>query len=323
MGAMARKDPRYFAVLGVGLAQVEVGDRIWPIPDGEVRRIGWELREGGSVSISGPPGTSDEDRRLDAGRPLVTVHLDDSEAAARATAVADAIAGMMASPQSPVPVETSVVPLSADDAAAGVADVGRLRSHLGLFEAATLSNLTAGRGILPPIFDRLDVVLRDGDGELHGLLPALVFWRLAVDEYAFAPDDVQEALDRPEERPVTRVDQARAEQSIQNSYKAFEALIGGQAPKDERKFKFLLSELGIDPSASIRLPDGSPDALIERLSRIWDLRSKRAAHGGPTGVAERAVSWSEVIECHWTIWHCIYTRTEHLLSQHPRPAQPG
>jgi hypothetical protein len=299
----------------VGLARAEVGGRVWSIPDGTVRWIGWELSDRGGVSISGPPGSSDEDCRVDGGRPLVTVHLDEAEAAVHASAVADAIAGMMASPQSPLPVETSVVPLTADDAAAGVADVVRLRSELGLFEAAALTNLTAQPNMLPPIFDRLDVVLSDGDREIRGLVPALVFWRLAVDEYAFAPDDVREALDHPDQRPVTRVDQARAEQSIQNTYKAFEALIGGQAPKDKRKFKLLLSELGIDPSVSIRLPDGCADTLIERLARIWELRSKRAAHGGPTGVAERAVTWSEVIECLWTVWHCIHTRTEYLLRQ--------
>lgn len=174
--------------------------------------------------------------------------------------------------------------------------------------------MAAQPGTLPPIFDRLDVVLRDGDGEVAGLLPALVFWRLAVDEHALAPDDVRWTLDHPDERPVTRIDQARAEQSIQNTYKAFEALIGGQAPKDHARFARRLTDLGLDPTASIRLPDdGSPDTLLERLVRLWDLRSKRAAHGGATGVANRSVSWHEVIECHWSIWHCIYHRTEHLL----------
>lgn len=304
-------------MLGVGFAKVEAGDRAWPIPDGEVAWIGWPTEDGGGASVAGPSGTPEGDLRVDGGRPRVTVRVDEPEASARASAVADAIAGMLASPQSPIPVETSVVPISDADAAANLVDLERLRADRDLFPdpfaATVLTDMSAQPGILPPVLDRLDVVLRDGDAEVTGLLPALVFWRLAVDEYALAPDDVRWTLDHPGERPVTRIDQARAEQSIQNAYKAFEALIGGQPPKNRSKFARRLTDLGIDPSASIRLPDEAPDTLIERLVRLWDLRSKRAAHGGPTGVADRSVTWHEVVECHWTIWHCIDERTEHLL----------
>lgn len=317
---MVHTAAKSFAVLGVGFAKVEAGERTWPIPDGEVAWMGWPTEDRGGVSIAGPPDTPEADLRLDGGRPRVTVRLDEPEASARASAVADAIAGMLASPQSLIPVETSVIPISDQDVAANLVDLDRLRADRDLFPdpfaATVLTDMSAQPRVLPPVLERLDVVLRDGDAEITGLLPALVFWRLAVDEYALARDDVRWTLDHPDERPVTRIDQARAEQSIQNTYKAFEALIGGQAPKDRSKFARRLTDLGIDPSASIRLPDGAQDTLIERLVRLWDLRSTRAAHGGPTGVADRSVTWHEVVECHWTIWHCIYERTEHLLKQH-------
>lgn len=304
-------------MLGIGFARVEAEERVWSIPDGEVAWIGWPVEEAGGISVAGPPGTSDADRRVDGGRVRVAVRGDETNASARASAVADAIAGMLASPQDPIPAETSIVPITNDDLAANLVDTERLRADRSLFPdafaASALTDMSGRVKVLPAVLDRLDVVLRDGDGEVTGLLPAFVFWRLAVDEYAIAPDDVRWTLDHQDERPATRIDQARAEQSIQNAYKALEALIGGQAPKDEDRFARRLRELGLDPDASIRLPDDSPDPLISRLVRLWNLRSKRAAHGGPTGVAQRAVSWHEVVECHWTIWHCIYHRTEHLF----------
>lgn len=154
--------------MGVGFAKVEAADPRWR------GRVDWVAhRREQRCSISGPPGTSDADRRVDGGRPRVTVCVDDPEASARVSAVADAIAGMLASPQSPIPVETSVVPINDDDVAAEFVDLDRLRADRDLFPfaATALTNVSAQPGALPPVLDRLDVVLRDGDAEITGLLP--------------------------------------------------------------------------------------------------------------------------------------------------------
>lgn len=276
----------HFALLGVCWAKVEADDGVWHIPDGWVAWIGWPVKEFGGVGIPGPPGSTDLERRTDAGRAHIRVELPYDEAVGRATAVADAVAGMMASPESAMPIEASVVPISSADVAAGEVDTDALaRNYFGGDEFASAA-LREGvwKPTLAAVLDRLDVVLSDPDGDMIGLLPALVFWRLAVDEYALAPHEVRDAIDNPEDWMPTRIDQARAEQSIQNAFKALEALIGGFPPKDETKFAKRLAALGLNPSGSVGPPHTGDRTLLQRLIWLRELRSKQAAHAGMTGV---------------------------------------
>jgi hypothetical protein len=312
----------HFALLGVAWAKVEAMDGVWEIPDGSVTWIGWPVDEDaqfGGIHVPGPPGSTDLDRRTDAGRVHIRVQLSGADALARANDVADAVAGMMASPQSPVLIETSIVPISIADVRACRVDTDALRRiYFGDDPSAIEALQTVHRvGALPPILDRLNVVLSDGDLDATGVLPALVFWRLAVDEYAFAPHEVREALHSPSERMPTRIDQARAEQSVQNAFKALEALIGGWPPKDDAKFAERLIAIALEPLAIVGPPSTDQRMLLDRLIWLRELRSTQAAHGGKTSVSDRSLSWQQLITAHWTVWHCIYERIEALHASRP------
>jgi hypothetical protein len=316
----------HFALLGVCWAKVEATGRVWHIPDGSVAWIGWPVSEFGGIGIPGPPGSTDLERRTDAGRVHISMKLAHDDAVERATAVADAIAGMMASPESGMPIEPSVVPISDTDVAAGEVDTDALaRDHFrGVeYESSPALRNAVWKPSLTAILDRLDVVLSDPDGDVTGLLPALVFWRLAVDEYALTPHEVRDALANPDDRMPTRIEQARAEQSIHNAFKALEALIGGWPPKDETKFAKRLTALSLDPSAAVgpeRLPK---QTLLQQLIWLRELRSKQAAHAGMTGVRDRSVSWQQLITAHWAVWHCIYERIQALHADATTTAAPA
>jgi hypothetical protein len=174
-------DETHFALLGVAWAKVEAMDGVWEIPDGSVTWIGWPVDEDaqfGGIHVPGPPGSTDLERRTDAGRMHIRVQLSGADALARANDVADAVAGMMASPQSPVLIETSIVPISIADVRACRVDTDALRRIYFADDPSAIEALqTVQRaGALPPILDRLNVVLSDGDLDATGVLPALVFW---------------------------------------------------------------------------------------------------------------------------------------------------
>jgi hypothetical protein len=161
------------------------------------------------------------------GRLLVSLEIDDlGDARESAADVGDAIAGLLANPQAPVEVDFSVEELPMEWVESGEVDAEEL-AELGQFQdpfaAARLYDFSYFPDQQQRALDQVAAVLSDGDRRKVGLLPALVFWRLAVDEVAFAPEDVGRLFGEPSERPAGALDRARVEQSLHNAFKAFEA----------------------------------------------------------------------------------------------------
>jgi hypothetical protein len=323
---MQSETQNHFVLAGLAWAEVEAAGRAWSIPDGEIKWIGWPVEDYPAMWV---PGGITTEYRADAGRCSITVSLPPAEASVRATAVADAISGMSASPYSPFPVDPTVLPISAADIDAQVVDAEALRGRIEAFHDPLLidsliRDVTWRPGFLDPVLDRVDVVIRDGDGEITGLLPAYVFWRLAVDEFAFAPHDVRDLfLEEPAARPTSRLEQARVEASIQNAFKALEALLGGWPPNDRGKLARLLNSLGLQPHENVTVGGETTSSLLERFFELRDVRSKQAAHAGRTGITDRSLTWRQLLDAHITVWHCLYHRTEHLLAETRASANQG
>jgi hypothetical protein len=132
----------------------------------------------------------------------------------------------------------------------------------------------------------------------------VVFWRLSTEDYAFEDDTVGVVLAAPEDGPRTPFDQAQAEQCFQNAYKAMEALLGGQPPKDEAKLRARLVAAGIDPDRIPRLPDETA-TVLQRVMRFREIRDKRVAHGGRTGATARQLTYFDLMEAQWVVAEMI------------------
>jgi len=129
------------------------------------------------------------------------------------------------------------------------------------------------------------------------IFDAAHFYWASVHEFVFLGDSVREVLDNINATPVYRMGLVRAENAIQNAFKAIEALIG-DPPKDDGRLRGKIKAAGLDPDeqAGWDIPEYglATRSILERVRELRDVRDKRAAHAR-TG-ANRRITYFEMME---------------------------
>jgi hypothetical protein len=108
---------------------------------------------------------------------------------------------------------------------------------------------------------------------------AVHYYQASVYDYCFLGGDIDIVLREPEATPTFQVDIVRAERAVHSAFKAVEALIG-EPPKDVRKLKLKIRELGIDPDTVAGWTQPK-ESLVAKVQMLQKLRDKRAAHASP------------------------------------------
>ncbi|MGA3245436.1 MAG: hypothetical protein ABSE41_12525 [Bacteroidota bacterium] len=118
-------------------------------------------------------------------------------------------------------------------------------------------------------------------------------------------------------QPVSRSEFVKAEAAVLNAFKAVEAIIG-DPPKNEKKFRQCLIDVGLDPDELVgfvgRGPDSGTDLRVpicEKIRQMSYVRDKKAAHGRSS--ADRRLSYFQIMdfqECAATV---VQVAIEHKL----------
>jgi hypothetical protein len=155
--------------------------------------------------------------------------------------------------------------------------------------------------------DRLDVALAD----LAELVPALVYIFESRKEFHFLGDDIAMVQREPNAVPLSPIAAIRMETSFHNAYKAMEALLGGEPPRDSGKLRERLEARSIDPEEVVGFADMRED-MMSRVVRLQTTRDKRSAHAGRTGVKSRAITYFELMDAQYAAATAIRQRIEAL-----------
>jgi hypothetical protein len=266
--------------------------------------VGWAGEE--PLILDPPEGSEDWlDKRPEAGRLVILV--EDERTAA---VVADAIGAMLALLHGALGMHYPAIEIPAEWVSRGEILVGDFDALYADRRVPLAERLHPRTGTWVPdrelvtVLEHLDVLLSHGDGKDEGALAAAVFWRLSTEDYDFEGDAIGEVIAEPDDGPRTPFDQAQAEQCFQNTYKALEALLGGQPPKDEAKLRARLIDVGVDPDRVPRLPDETA-TVLERVMRFRDVRDTKVAHGGRTAAKARQLTYFDLMEAQWVVSEMI------------------
>ncbi len=143
----------------------------------------------------------------------------------------------------------------------------------------------------------LPAVLGSTSSHDHGLPAALLYYKLSTAEYAFLGDDIRWAMsDEGHEPPSSSYERAKVEQAFHNTFKAIEALVDGEPPANDRKFRDRLVNVGVDPDEMVGYRPTPKEPLFDVLKRIRETRDARAAHAGRTSAPKRGISYYELME---------------------------
>lgn len=136
----------------------------------------------------------------------------------------------------------------------------------------------------------------------RGLPAALMYYKTSTAEFAFLGDGITWALgDEGDQAPDSAYERARIEQSFHNAFKALEGLIGGEPPKDDRRFRDRLRTVGVDPGAEFGFPGRRVGPIIETLKNMREIRDQRAAHAGRTTARTRDITFFELMEAQYAV----------------------
>ena len=169
-------------------------------------------------------------------------------------------------------------------------------------------------------------MLADEIAQVWELLPALLldshifdaahfFWA-SIHEFVFLGDTVREVLDDINATPVSRIALVRAENAIQNAFKAIEALIG-DPPRDDERLRGKIKAAGLDPDEQVGwdIPEYglARQSILERVKKVSRMRDIRAAHAR-TG-ANRRITYFEMMEVQRLALHFVLASTEKRLRE--------
>jgi hypothetical protein len=157
----------------------------------------------------------------------------------------------------------------------------------------------------------------------RGLPGGLLYYRVSTQEFAFLGDSIGWARsDEGRVPPASFFVRAKVEQSFHNAFKTIEAVLGGEPPSDDARFRRRLSALGVDPDEPVGFgPDKEP--LIDVLRRVRETRDARAAHAGRTSAATRGITYYELMEAQAAAAAVLTCAILHLVPTAARDAQGG
>jgi hypothetical protein len=266
--------------------------------------VGWAGEE--PVILDPPEGSEDWlDKHPEAGR-LVILAKDQRTAAV----VSDAIGAMLALLHGALGMHYPAIEIPAEWVERGEILLADLDALSADWRVPLEERLHPRTGAWVPdrelvtVLEHLGALLSHGDGKDEGALAAVVFWRLSTEDYAFEGDAIAEVLGERDEGPRTPFDQAQAEQCFQNAYKALEALLGGQPPKDEARLRTRLDDARVDPDRVPRLPDET-GTVLQRVMRFREVRDTKVAHGGRTAANARQLTYFDLMEAQWVVAEMI------------------
>ncbi len=307
-----------YVVLGIGARAVDFRGETWEFPGGRIGWIRWDDPDTYPVTNMSSdeirPDINDEVVRLDyapnAGRFTITTDADEPTGGELAAAVADGMAGIIQA-NSIFPVEFSVTPaLESEWIARGEVRLPDLEDRDGWMTPFGLPASARTGIVLDPEIHRravewIEPMLRKPNWRKVGPFPAVIYYRLSVMDIVFGPHETREVIEDGSLQPVSPYEMAIAERSFHAVYKGLEALIGGKPSKDDERLHRRLAEAGIDPDATVVIPDDRDESMLTRFRHLESVRDTLAAHGGNTG-ADRSLTYYDVMEAQWVLGNAIH-----------------
>jgi hypothetical protein len=275
------------------------------IPQGRVGWIGWRRRDKYSRTYGGEP-----EGRL-------TLSLGEDYDESEAQWIADVTASILDLLHMPSGMKFGIVRLDqaildqqfvdADVVAEALEEGDERWIDVGQSFWPTDEAIRAALAALPAVLATLD--------HDRGLPTALMYYRLSTSDFAFLGDSITWALsDEGAAVPPSALDRQRVETALLNAWKAIEALIGGEPGKGSR-FRNRLIEVGIDPDEQVGFRGRPREALVDVLSRMYETRDARAAHGGPTSARKRGITYYELMEAQHATKACLIRAVVHLAPE--------
>jgi hypothetical protein len=130
-----------------------------------------------------------------------------------------------------------------------------------------------------------------------GIFDAAHFYQASVREFVFLGDSVREVINNIDSAPTSRYDLTRAENAIQNAFKAIEALIG-DPPKDDRRLRSKIKAAGLDPDEQVGrdIPECglASQSILNQVRKLSRIRDTRAAHARTE--ANRRITYFEMMD---------------------------
>jgi hypothetical protein len=149
---------------------------------------------------------------------------------------------------------------------------------------------------------------------------AILYYKVSTAEHAFIGDSVSLACgEAGDESPPSAFERIEMEDALHNAFKALEALIGGEPPKDTARFRKRLELVGVDPDDPVGFRGRPKEPLVEVLKRIWATRDKRAAHAGRTPARNRSITYFELMEAQHAVAYAI---GQAVMSAAGEPQEP-
>lgn len=116
----------------------------------------------------------------------------------------------------------------------------------------------------------------------ESLMDASNFYRESITQAWVADDDVFEIMSDNSDTPSSQADRVRVETAYQNAFKAIEAIIG-EPPKDKKKLRTKLLEVGINPDEKVGYDlygmKPGKEIILKKIVDMQHNRDKKAAHG--------------------------------------------
>jgi hypothetical protein len=162
--------------------------------------------------------------------------------------------------------------------------------------------------VLATVWQSLPVTMSDP------FYDAVHFYAESVRQFSFEGDDIREVLLHDPALPLSKRDTVRAETAVQSAFKAVEALIG-EPPRDERKLRRKLKDIGVHPDDLIgwQWSDLGPprEPILRGIRRLHDARDKRAAHAKTP--SRTPLTYYEVMDCQGCARAVLVGALEHQL----------
>ncbi|HCG02754.1 MAG TPA: hypothetical protein DEV93_19690 [Chloroflexi bacterium] len=289
----------------------KLAGRSWRVPTGLFSWIGWASRERpspiygeydstgvhqyneGRIIFKPRAGTDDED---------VAVTLD---ALTGLMGVADNFWGEQFTG---IPIPPRL--LASDTIFAEDVEAALVADEPDFIDTVVTIGRTASVGDAVPewALDRMDVVMAD----LAEIVPALAYIFESRKEFHFVGDSITMVQREPSAISHSPIAAIGMETAFHNAYKAMEALLGGEPPKETAKLRERLESRSINPDEVAGFA-GMREDMLARVMRLQATRDKRSAHAGRTGVKSRSITYFELMDAQYAAATAIKWRIEALM----------